>query len=117
MSRIVVVATSPVERDALADHVEPTDELVVVVPAVEQSRLDWLANDEGAARSQAESVGQTVAQAAPTDAETVEVKPDSGIRLTTPIRMAKNRNEAVISGNHHQSVGSPMFRSSHGMTP
>ena len=30
MSRIVVVATSPVDRSALADHVEPTDELVVV---------------------------------------------------------------------------------------
>ena len=26
-------------------------------------------------------------------------------------------NNAVISGNHHHSVGSPMPRSSHGMTP
>jgi hypothetical protein len=27
------------------------------------------------------------------------------------------RNEAVISGNHHQRVGIPIPRSSHGMTP
>jgi hypothetical protein len=77
MSRIVVVATSPVDREELADHVDATDELVVVVPAVEQSRLDWLANDEGKARGQAKAVGETIAQEAPTDAETIEVKPDS----------------------------------------
>ena len=77
MSRIVVVATSPVDRDELADHVDPTDELVVVVPAVEQSRLDWLANDESAARGRAQAVGESVASEAPADAETIEVKPDS----------------------------------------
>jgi hypothetical protein len=77
MTRIVVVATSPVDRDELADHVDPTDELVVVVPAVEQSRLDWLANDEDAARGRAHAVGETVASEAPADAETIEVKPDS----------------------------------------
>ncbi len=47
----------------------------------------------------------------------VDVKPASGIRPTTPMRIAKNRNEAVISGNHHHRVGSPTPRSSHGMTP
>jgi hypothetical protein len=77
MTRIVVVATSPVDRDELADHVDPTDELVVVVPAVEQSRLDWLTNDEGDARARAKAVGETVAAEAPRDAETIEVKPDS----------------------------------------
>jgi len=77
MARIVVVATSPVDRDELADHVDPTDELVVVVPAVEQSRLDWLANDEDAARGHARAVGETVAAEAPAVAETIEVKPDS----------------------------------------
>src|SRR5262245_41132247 len=76
MSRIVVVATSPVERDELAEHVDPSDELVVVAPAVEQSRLAWLTNDERAARAQARNVGETVAAEAPADAEAVEVKPD-----------------------------------------
>ena len=77
MSRIVVVAASPVDRAELADHVEPTDDLVVVVPAVEQSRLAWLTNDEGDARRQAKAVGETISEEAPTDADTIQVKPDS----------------------------------------
>ena len=77
MTRVVVVATSPVDRDELADHVDPTDELVVVVPAVEQSRLDWLANDEDAARGRAQAIGETISAEAPADEEMIEVKPDS----------------------------------------
>lgn len=77
MARVVVVATSPVSRGELAQHVEPDDELTVVAPAVEQSRLQWLANDEDEARGRAQAVGESVADRAPTDAETVEVKPDS----------------------------------------
>ena len=33
------------------------------------------------------------------------------------ITIANSRNDAVISGNHHQSVGSGTPRSSHGITP
>jgi hypothetical protein len=77
MARVVVVATSPVERDELAQHVHPDDELVVVAPAVEQSRLDWLANDEDEARARAEEIGESVAARAPADADAIEVKPDS----------------------------------------
>lgn len=76
MARVVVVATSPVARDELAQHLEPDDELAVVAPAVEQSRLQWLANDEDEARERAQAVGKSVADRAPTDAETVDVKPD-----------------------------------------
>ena len=47
----------------------------------------------------------------------VAVSSPSGIRATTPMRMANSRNEAVISGNHHHRVGMGMPRSSHGMTP
>ena len=47
----------------------------------------------------------------------VVVSSPSFILPTTPMMMAKNRNDAVISGNHHHRVGSPMPRSSHGMTP
>jgi hypothetical protein len=76
MARVAVVATSPVSRDELVEHLAPEDELVVVVPAVEQSRLDWLANDEGDARRRAEVVGESIALSASGDATTVEVKPD-----------------------------------------
>ena len=76
MARVVVVATSAVARGELAQHVDPDDELAVVAPAVEQSRLQWLANDEADARERAQPVGESVAERAPTDADTVEVKPD-----------------------------------------
>jgi hypothetical protein len=76
MARIVVVATSPVARAELAQHVEPDDELAVVAPAVEQSRLQWLASDEDPAREQAREVAESVAARAPAEAEAVDVKPD-----------------------------------------
>ena len=77
MARVAVVATSPVSRDELVEHVAPEDELVVVVPAVEQSRLDWLTNDEGEARRRAEEVGESIALRAPGDTTTIDVKPDA----------------------------------------
>lgn len=74
--RVVVVSSSELARDELGQHVEPSDELYVVVPAVAQSRLQWIANDEDDARAEAEHVGDAVERAAPTDAASIEVKPD-----------------------------------------
>ena len=81
MARVVVVATTPPERETLADHVDPSDEVFVVAPAVEQSRLDWLANDEGDARATARAVGDAVAAEAPAEVAAVEVKPDSPLQV------------------------------------
>jgi hypothetical protein len=50
---------------------------VVVAPAVEQSRLDWLANNEDHARATAQAVGESVAAETTADASVVEVKPDT----------------------------------------
>jgi hypothetical protein len=80
MARVVVVATTPPEPETLADHVDPADEIFVVAPAVEQSRLDWLANDEGDARATARAVGEAVAAEAPAEAA-VEVKPDPPLQV------------------------------------
>jgi hypothetical protein len=77
MARIVVVATTPPDPDTLADYVDPSDEVVVVAPAVEQSRLDWLANNEDDARATAQAVGESVAAETTADASVVEVKPDT----------------------------------------
>ena len=81
MARIVVVASSELDRDALASILEPDDELHVVVAAVEQSRLQWLANDEGDARRQAEQVGRTIGTDAPAEPSSIEVKPDAPSQL------------------------------------
>lgn len=74
--RVVVITSSYVDRDALADHVGPDDELHVVVPAVRQSRLQWIANDEDEARAEAGDVGRSVGRAAPADPASIDVKPD-----------------------------------------
>lgn len=81
MARIVVVASSEIDRSELEEVVAPDDELVVVVPAVEQSFLQWLTNDEGEARERARQVGETVDADAPTDAERVQVKADDPVQL------------------------------------
>jgi hypothetical protein len=76
MARVVVVSTAEVDRGSLEGLVEPDDELVVVVPAVEQSKLQWLANDEDDARRRAHEVGEAVADEAPATASAIEVTPD-----------------------------------------
>jgi len=81
MARVVVIASSDVSREALEAFVEPEDELHVVVPAVEQSRLQWLANDEDEARSEAAGVGQEIGEAAPTEPSSVTVKQDDPVQL------------------------------------
>jgi len=77
MARVVVVATSSVDRSILAGHLESDDELLVVVPAVEQSRLAWLTNDESAARDEAQAVGESIAAEAPPARAAVDVTPDA----------------------------------------
>lgn len=81
MARVVVVASAEIDREALEDVLAPDDELHIVVPAVEQSRLQWLANDEGDARAEAEQVGEQIGRTAPTDPSSVEVRPDTPSQL------------------------------------
>ncbi|HEX2427511.1 MAG TPA: hypothetical protein VHI53_06260 [Gaiellaceae bacterium] len=76
MATVVVVASSEVDRSILADHVDPEDELHVVIPAVEQSRLQWLTNDEDSARVRAREVGDEIAREAPVAEASVDVKGD-----------------------------------------
>jgi hypothetical protein len=77
VSRIVVVSTTEVQPGALDEVVDPGDELIVVAPAVEQSRLDWLANDEDEARRRAREVGEAISEEAPTAAAAIEVNPET----------------------------------------
>jgi hypothetical protein len=95
MARVVVVSSSEIGREALAGAVSADDELFVVVPAVEQSRLQWLANDEDAARAEARAVGEAVADAAPADAAAVDVKPDSP-RQVVADAIAEHRPDRVV---------------------
>jgi hypothetical protein len=97
MARVVVVASAEVERSELRDAIDPGDELVVVAPAVEQSFLEWLANDEGDARAQARDVAEGVDDEAPTDAEQVQVKPDPPAQLVRDAIAEHNPDRIVVA--------------------
>jgi hypothetical protein len=95
MARVVVLATSSVDRSILAGHLDADDELFVVVPTVEQSRLDWLTNDEGRARGEAQAVGESIAADAPPAASVVDVKPDVP-RQAVRDAIAEHRPDRII---------------------
>jgi hypothetical protein len=94
VARVVVVSSSEISRDTLAGTVSPEDEVHVVVPAVEQSRLQWLANDEDGAREEARSVGEAIARAAPGGAD-VDVKPDPPAQVLRDA-VAEHRPERIV---------------------
>lgn len=61
--RILVVATAPLESSILRGHARELGEsgavkVCVVAPASKLSRLEWLANDEDAARAEAETTAE-----------------------------------------------------------
>lgn len=67
-----VLVVSTVERAAEAIHQELGDavsEVKVVVPAVRQSRLQWLTNADDDAREHADAVSAEIADRLPQDAE------------------------------------------------
>jgi hypothetical protein len=69
--RLLVVATASVPAAALRAsvraHAGEDAELLVVAPASDISRLDWLTNAEDDARTDAAERADEVAEAAPTD--------------------------------------------------
>jgi hypothetical protein len=69
--RLLVVITTEVADDALRDLVRSRAgddaEMLVVAPAAEISRLDWLTNAEDDARARAASLADKAAGATPTE--------------------------------------------------
>ena len=69
--RLLVVITSEIPHDVLRELVRSRAgedaEMLVVAPASEISRLDWLTNAEDDARAQASELAATTAEATPTE--------------------------------------------------
>jgi hypothetical protein len=95
VTRVVVVASSEVPEEALALVVSPEDDVHIVVPAVEQSLLQWLANDEDEARTSAREIGEAVGQAVPSQPSSVEVKPDVPSQLVVDA-IAEHDPEKIV---------------------
>jgi hypothetical protein len=75
--KLLVVATAPVDEETVRSEVrrhsgEEKAEVRVVAPAAELSALQWLANEEDDARTQAERRAQQAAAAAEPEAARVE---------------------------------------------
>jgi hypothetical protein len=68
--RLLVVVTTDVQDATLREHVRrlagEDAELLVVAPASDISRLDWLTNAEDGARAEAHSLADKAAEATPT---------------------------------------------------
>lgn len=68
--RLLVVVTTDVQDATLREHVPrlagEDAELLVVAPASDLSRLDWLTNAEDDARAEARSLADKAAEATPT---------------------------------------------------
>jgi len=75
--RLLVVATASVPapdlRAAVRAHAGDDAETLIVAPASRISRLDWLTNDEDAARVDAADRADELAAAAPTDDVSAQV--------------------------------------------
>jgi hypothetical protein len=77
--RLLVVATAPVEEEALRKRVREHSagedvDLRVVAPAVELSPLEWLASDEDEARAEAAGVAREAERAVRPEAEQTEAE-------------------------------------------
>lgn len=97
MARVVVIASAEIGREALETVLEPDDELHVLVPAVEQSRLAWLTSAEDDARAQAERVGEQISRDAPAKLASLEVKPDSPSQLVRDAIAEHNPDRIVLA--------------------
>jgi hypothetical protein len=84
--RLLVVTTADVPPDRVRDEVarhtgEESPEVRIVSAASDVSRLEWLANDEDAARREAEDTAGSAAAAVGGEAEVV----DAGAGSTDPV--------------------------------
>jgi hypothetical protein len=95
VTRVVIVASSEVLKDALADEIAPEDDVRIVMAAVDQSRVRWLANDEDEARAEAQQAGEAIGRAAPADPSNIQVKPELPSQLVLDA-IAEHHPEKIV---------------------
>lgn len=97
MARVVVVASSEVPEDALSEVISPEDDVRIVMAAVGQSRFRWLVSDEDKARTEAQEVGEAIADAAPAEPSSIQVKPDVPSQLVLDAIAEHNPEKIVVA--------------------
>jgi hypothetical protein len=85
--RVLVVSSVELAESVVRSLVGDEAETIVVVPAVRQSRLQWLANDDDRARETAERAAARMAERTP--GETIEARagdPDPRLAVEDAVR-------------------------------
>jgi hypothetical protein len=95
MARVVVVASSEVPEDALSEVISPEDDVRIVMAAVDQSRFRWLVSDEDKARAKAQETGEAIADAAPAEPSSIQVKPDVPSQLVLDA-IAEHKPDTIV---------------------
>ena len=83
MASVVIVTTAELDDQLLGELVQPGDDVHVVVPAVEQSRLQWLTNAEDAPRDHAAQIAEQVAEDVPSARTTAQENRDPPSQAVT----------------------------------
>lgn len=103
------MATAPVPESQLAAHLAarggPDAEVLVVAPASELSRLDWLANAEDDARGRARERAEGIAEAAPTDDVDSRVGDSDPVQAIEDALRAFPADELLIVTRREEDAG------------
>lgn len=103
--RVLLLSTIDLSATELARIVgdEEPSETVVVVPATKQSRLEWLTNDEDAARADAAGTADHLAAAAPGHAESVVGDADPSVALDDALRSFDATEIVLVRRSAHDA--------------
>ena len=107
--RLLVVITTEVADDVLRDLVRrragDDAEMLVVAPASEISRLDWLTNAEDDARTEAASLAATTAEAAPSENVQGRVGDADPVRAIEDALRTFAADEILVVGHPEDQAG------------
>jgi hypothetical protein len=94
MASVVIVTTAALDEATLAGIVDPGDVVHIVVPAVGQTRMQWLTNAEDEPRDEAAAIAERVGDATPARTTTEENRDPPSQAVVDAVR--KHRPDRVV---------------------
>jgi hypothetical protein len=96
--RVLVVATEPPDEAALREQVGDAEEIRVVTPAAQVSRLEWLTSDEDDARAQAAETAEQIAEAIGGEVDRTSQTTDAAANVKDAVRTFRPDEIVVHAG-------------------
>ena len=107
--RLLVVITSEIAdgvlRDLVRSRAGDDAEMLVVAPASDISRLDWLTNAEDDARDEAASLAAATAEATPTDDVEARVGDSAPVKAIEDALRTFAADEILVVAHHDDQAG------------